>query len=861
MLLRKAIPISAGCLVLVGTYWAQTKPTTQQAAREILENNCLICHGTARMSGLDLRTKETILKGGKRGPAVVPGKAEESLLYLAVTHKGELKMPLGKEPLPSGDVEILRAWINEGARWDEPVVKTGEPSWWAFRKPRRPPVPSVKAAAWVHNPIDAFILGKLEEKGLKPAPPADKRTLVRRAYFDLLGLPPGPAEVKDFVKDSSPTAYEKLIDRLLASPRYGEKWGRHWLDVVRYADTGGFSNDVYFPDAWRYRDYVIKSLNDDKPYDRFVQEQIAGDELWPDTLELEGTAEIPAQKLEHLEARIGTGLYTIGPIGDQTVFNGDVRRHEWLADTADTTGAAFLGLTVGCAQCHDHKFDPIPQRDYYRLQALFAGSEVKEIPVVSPKAFYLFNSGLLRVRAIDEFKGELLRLDDLVRKRIKKEEKAKFPRQVVEAYEVSEDKRTPKQLELADQLDNAIEARMDKDGDLQPVPKKQEYTVAEWEKRQGLLQKIGEGYLKVQARYPTAAVLGHSDLVPEVHIALRGDPKQPGEKVGPGFLSVLSDGKDLSEAAGRSLVPQRRTALALWLTQPDHPLTARVMVNRLWQGHFGRGIVGTPNDFGRQGELPTHPELLDWLAMEFVERSWSLKSMHRLMMLSNTYQMSDQFDENNVRIDADNRYFWRMNRRRMEAEDLRDSVLAVAGKLNLKMGGPAVVLPLSQEELANLGGGDYAFKWPPTHDPEEMNRRSVYLYVKRSFPLPMFATFDMPSSSLSCPRRDVTTVAPQALALLNSSFMLTQAEQFATRLVKEQGQTPDAWIEAGFQLALGRTPSQREKQKFLEFLSQNEAGEKKSAGQPSQNVGGDPSPALVKLCLVLFNLNEFVYID
>jgi hypothetical protein len=369
-----------GFLALV---FGQSEPV-EQTAKSIIESKCLTCHGDARMSDFDLCSRETILKGGKRGSAIVPGNAEGSRLYQAVRRQGELKMPPGKTPLTESEVAALRDWINAGAKLESiPTATAAKPSWWAFRKPVRPPVPAVKETARVRNPIDAFILSKAEEHGLHFAPEADRRTLVRRAYFDLHGLPPTPEQVDEFVNDKSTDAYEKLIDRLLASPRYGERWGRHWLDLVRYADTAGFETDHFYITAWRYRDWVIKSFNDDKPYNTFVQEQIAADELWSTNMDLEGTSKLPKEKEENVNRRIGTSLFTLGSFPIEYTYYGDQFRAEWQADAVDTVGAAFLGLTVGCARCHDHKFDPISQRDYYRMTALFAGSVEREIPLVS----------------------------------------------------------------------------------------------------------------------------------------------------------------------------------------------------------------------------------------------------------------------------------------------------------------------------------------------------------------------------------------------------------------------------------------------------------------------------------------------
>ena len=740
--------------------WLLIPVYAQTTAPAILENRCLACHGQAQTSGLDLRSRESILKGGKRGAAIVPGHAADSLLLRAVLREGELKMPPAA-PLPAAEIAVLRAWIDGGAAWsDTPAAASG---WWSFQKVVRPVPPP-------GNPIDALISRALAQKQLQPAAPAGRRTLIRRAYLDLHGLPPAPAEVEAFVNDNAPDAYEKLIDGLLASPRYGERWGRHWLDVVRYADTGGFETDMYYANAWRYRDYVIKSFNDDKPYDRFVQEQIAGDELWPDDIELNGSYDIPPEKQKHLEARIGTTLYTFGPTYHEAALNGEQLRYEWMTDAVDVTGAAFLGLTIGCARCHDHKFDPISQRDYHRMMAIFAASEEREIAVVNKMQQFAFKAAVPRTLLVDEYKAAIQRLDE------KKDEKSR-------------------------------------------------------EERDRLLHELGKAALEARFTPQTATVLAHREVVHDVRMTVRGDFHGTGDKVGPGFPKVLGGIRDIGDA-------DRRKALALWLTSPDHPLTARVIVNRVWAWHFGRGLVATPGDFGRQGEHPSHPELLDWLASEFVKQGWSLKKLHRAIMLSEAYRRSSAFDERNAKIDPDNRYLWRMNRERMDAETLRDTVLAVSGSLNLKMGGRPVIPPLTEEEKTGMWALN---QWPAALDPAEHNRRSVYLYVKRSFPYPMFTIFDVPDSSESCPRRDSTTVAPQALALLNSGFMLEQASKLAERVQKENASGgEDAWIDAAWRLALGRAATASEKERGRRFLA---------------------DAPLKELCLVLLNMNEFLYVD
>ena len=765
--------------VLTGNAFGQSGSAPAQA---ILEKNCLSCHGASRMSGLDLRERDAILKGGKRGPAVVPGKPEESLLYRAVLRREDLQMPPGKQGLAAADVATLRAWIEAGAPWNSSAPNS-DSSWWAFRKLSGAAPPAVKNTGWVRNPIDAFIVGKLEEKGLHPVAAANRRTLVRRAYFDLHGLPPTPEEVDQFVNDPSPDAYEKLIDRLLASPRYGERWGRRWLDVVRYADTGGFETDVYFMNAWRYRDYIIDSFNADKPYDQFVQEQIAADELWPDNLELDGSYDLPKQKQVDLSKRIGTGLYTIGAVAAEYTFFGDQFRAEWQADAVDTTGAAFLGLTIGCARCHDHKFDPISQRDYYSMAAIFAGSEDREIPIVSQMGIYEYTRYVTRLLIADQLKAKLLRIEGGGKK-----------------------------------------------------SKRAELTPAQKDERERLLRQIGDAYVKAPMRYATANVLVHTEQIPDTHILVRGDFKQKGPKVEPGFLSALGGGS-IVETAERPFVPQRRKALALWMTSKGQALLARVMVNRIWQEHFGRGIVATANDFGRQGEAPTHPELLDWLAGQFIERGWSIKALHRLIMLSSAYRLSSIPDTGNTKIDSENQYFWKMNRRRLEAEALRDAVLATAGTLNLKAGGPPIAVPLTDEEKEGMRDPS---QWPVSSDPADYTRRSVYLYVKRSFRLPMFETFDAPDASASCARREASTVAPQALALMNSEFMSAQADRFAARLAAKHGAASDVLVDAAWASAFGRAPSAEEKQKAVAFLSKS---------------------TLARLCLLMFNMSEFLYVD
>jgi len=748
---RRHVPLLISTLAgaMVGFGGPAASADLANSAKAILETNCLACHGKAQMAGLDLRSREAAIKGGGRGAAIVPGDSESSRLIKAIQREGELKMPPGVDALASTDIAVLREWIDAGASWKK-ASSTAESAWWSFRKPIRP----------AGNSIGEFILAKLNSKGMRPAPTADRRTLARRAYFDLHGLPPRPEQVDEFVADSSPDAYERLIDELLASPRYGERWGRYWLDLVRYADTSGFETDHFYTEAWRYRDWVIESFNQDKPYDVFVQEQIAADEIWGTDTDLEGVLRLPEEKKHNLHRRIGTGLFTLGAFPVEYTYYGDLYRAEWRAEAVDTVGAAFLGLTLECARCHDHKFDPISQRDYYRMSALFAASVEREIPL-----------------------GSLFDIQSATRN---------FPL-----------------LEQAQILKRMAKA-------------------AKGAERDELVRQLGEAYLRAPTPMPIAKVVGHEERVSDTYILNRGDFKDKGEKVEPGFMSALNDAPPIE--SDRS----RRKALAEWLTSPEQPLLARVMVNRIWQHHFGRGLVRTPNDFGRQGDAPTHPELLDWLAVEFAERDWSMKAMHKLIMLSEAYRAASVGNEES---DPGNLYLSRMSRRRLDADAIRDSVLAVSGALNTTMGGVGVIPPLSKEEIL---AARMPRLWPANPDPAEHARRSVYMQMKRSMALPMLQIFDAPDTASSCARRETSTVAPQALAMMNSSFMTQQADAFAKRIREQAGDEPAAAVELGWRLAFGRVPAEQERETALAYLERN---------------------SLPQLALLLFNMSEFIYVD
>ncbi len=725
------------------------------------------------MSDLDLRTSETALRGGTRGPALVPGDPAASLLVQVVAGGGELTMPPSGDRLPESDVETLRAWIDSGAEWADGKRLSNRTSWWSFTKPERPPVPKTAEGSWVRNPIDAFVLAKLRDAGLRPSEPASRRTLARRAYFDLHGLPPTPEEIEEFLQDDSPGAFERLIDRLLESERYGERWGRYWLDLVRYADTSGFETDHFYTTAWRYRDYVIESFNHDKPYTEFVGEQIAADELWPTDMDLEGTLNLPPEKRENVNRRIGTSLFTLGAFPIEYTYYGDQYRAEWRAEAIDTLGSAFLGLTLECARCHDHKSDPITQRDYYRLTAFFAGSAEIEIPLVS-----LFDT-----------------------------------QSSTRSFPLLEQARILKRMAKRSGKNTSAD------------------------ERRAMLERLGEAYLRAPEPYPSAKVLGYEGQLPDTFVLAHGDFRRRGERVDPGFPAALPDGPALQEPKDERFVPRRRAVLAQWLTSPEQPLLGRVMVNRIWQHHFGHGIVRTPSDFGRHGERPTHPELLDWLAVEFAERGWSIKAMHRLIMLSSTYRSSSVSYSEAIEADPDNLLVGRMNRRRLDADAIRDSILAVSGSLNLKMGGVGVILPLTREEIL---AARMPHLWPANPDPDEYNRRSVYLQSKRSLTVPILQIFDAPDTARSCSRRETSTVAPQALAMMNSRFVLDQSDAFAATLRRETDGAPANLVATAWRTALGRAPTLEEHETALAYLDRN---------------------SLPQLCLMLLNMNEFLYVD
>jgi len=656
---------------------------------------------------------------------------------------------------------ILGAALFLGAA-EVPVAPLGnytpaERRHWAFQPRKDPPPPTFTAAdrAWIKTPVDAFILAALAKAGLKPAPAADRPTLIRRVTFDLTGLPPTPEEIDAFVRDRSANAWERVVDRLLRSPHYGEQWGHHWLDVVRFAESDGYEYDMHRPDAWRYRDYVVQSFNDDKPYDEFVKEQLAGDEM-------------DAANQQYL---IASGFNRLGPLrknaGNQDVASS---HNEVLTEMTNIVGAAFLGVTVGCARCHDHKFDPFRQSDYYRLQAHFAQTQPNDLVLASKEEQEAWNAKAAPVQQeMRRLRGQIRRAPD--------GEKAKL------------------EIEL-EELDDKM-----------PAPLASIYAVADEPQKASPIQ-----------------------------ILFHGDYLNPTAKVGVRPLGIL-----LPDATPEVPIDtdKPRLKLAEWIANPANPLTARVMVNRVWQYHFGRGIVSTPNDFGRMGTRPSHPELLDWLASRFVESGWRIKPIHRMILLSSAWCQSDisPIEKTAAEQDSENALLWKFSHRRLEAEEIRDGMLAVAGRLNLKQGGPSFMVPIDPELVLMLKRPQY---WVATRDKSEYDRRTLYMIYKRNLRLPMEEVFDAPDTLLSCARREQSTHAPQALELLNGQTSNDLAGAFAQRLENERA-TPAERIDYAWRLATGRLPSAAEKQLARQFL--------------------DGQASLKEFALAVFNLNAFVYVN
>jgi cytochrome c551/c552 len=873
---------------------------------------CQQCHGDQlQMSGLSLANRAAMLKGGDHGPAIVPGNAASSLLYQRITGQVQPAMPMAPVPkLTAEEIATVKDWINSGApiadepkpapaaavtnakddksllvygSYEERKITDADRQWWAFKKPVRATVPHMSEARWGQNPIDAFVKAKLDEKGLSPAPAADRNTLIRRAYLDLVGLPPSPAEVDAFVKDPSPDAYNKLVDNLLDSPHYGERWARMWLDVARYSDSTGYEYDYDYADAWRYRDYVIKAFNEDKPYNQFIIEQLAGDELEHPTF----------------DSLTATGFVRLGPrVLDRDLENPNYR-FDYLDDMVRTTYQAFQALTINCARCHDHKFDPITRKDYYKSLAIFNGYVEYEQPLVSSDEWNKYKT------AADEINGKVKALNQQIaaieapyKKKLFQATLAKFPADIQEAFRTPEDQRTPGQKLLVAQVSTVRGVDNDAFGG---APAKTKLNEQDEQARKNLEDQIAVLKKQLPPKPPIALGIRDGDFRFTPHPPFQpgtgggiiyesfgfhgkylpspGDHYEPpptyfgstglgsfademkAPVIEPGFLTVLAKGDKFAPDPPRNGYPTsgRRRALAEFIASDDNPLTARVMVNRIWYQHFGQGIVSTPNNFGKMGTEPSNPALLDWLATEFMRQGWSVKQIQRLIMNSETYKMaSAYYQADSATKDPTDEFLWRFLVKRMEAEIIRDSVLAASGDLNLQAGGPAFFPPVPQSVASAV---PIRGTWKLTKEDPSTWRRSIYATVKRNLKYPMFEVFDQPNASLSCERREVTTVPTQALTLFNNETFLLQAEHLAERIQREAGNDPAKQIKLLYRIAYSREASDKEVQQALEFIK-NRSSAEASSSRPG-NIGADEmtlSP-LGEFAHVVLNSNEFLYIN
>ena len=762
-LFRVAVAIVCGDRLIADSPASDESVFFEAKVRPVLVKHCYECHSESAdelQGGLRLDTRAGTRLGGDSGPAVTPGKPSKSLLLSAIRHSG-LKMP-PDEKLSDDVIADIEHWIKKGAPDPrEGAATIAGPAfdlqqarkYWAFQPIRDHEIPTVQNVGWLQTAVDNFVLAKLESKGLQPASTADKFELCRRIYFDLHGLPPSPEQVDAFVHDESPDAYTRLVDQLLSSARYGERWGQHWLDLIRFAETEGFEYDRAIPGAWRFRDFVIQSFNEGKSVDKFIREQIAGDEIDKGDQQL----------------LVAAGFHRLGAVrrnaGNQEVAGS---RNEVLTERTDIIGSAILGLTIGCARCHNHKFDSISQADYYRLQAYFAASHEVDIPTVSENERNKWENETSEIqKQIDTLKTQL------------------------ETQSDDEQKATRAKLEL---LDKAL-----------PTP----------------LSSIG-------------SIKNDFEKATPIHVLRRGEWSLPGDLVSAappavfGVESLLSDEDRIHP----------RSALASWLIDPSNPLTPRVFANRVWQNHFGRGLVATPNDFGRNGQSPSHPELLDYLSAFLVRHEWQIKPLHRLIVLSNTYQQtSHPFSKGlGESMDPNNALLWHFTARRLSAEEIRDSMLTISGQMNYSVGGPSIMLPVDKELVAQLYK---VSQWQVTLAQSERMRRSIYLLAKRNLRLPFMDVFDQPTLQSSCSRREQSTHAPQALELLNGPIANQMAEAFSDRLLRETNGDVESIVNLAFQWVTGRPVSNDERRIATSFLKENSPRE---------------------FAIAMFNLNSFLYV-
>ena len=786
--------------------------------RPILAVHCYRCHSKeVRKGKLRLDEKAVALK------SLVPGRSGESELYrrIASTDPDE-RMPSKGEPLSGREIDLLKRWIDQGAEWGEDA--STRRSHWAFQPVKRPEIPAVKnagpstplGAGWVRTPVDAFVARGHEARGLVPAPEASGATLIRRLSLDLTGLPPGPGEVRAFLEDGSERAYEKLVDRLLESPHYGERWGRHWLDLARFAESSDYEANALRESAWRYRDYVVRSFNEDKPYDLFLRQQIAGDEMSPLTD----------------ETLIATGFLAHGRL-DNNQENRAIQRNDHLVDIVNATGNVVFGLSIGCAQCHAHKWDPITAEDYYRFMGFFIKGQVNNLILEDPEAWKRYRAAI--PRELEPTKKYLALLTSEAKKRLVRDARSKLSDEERKALDTAGEKRSNREKELAAAARKKLEFNRDRirkasSQDDRKLFEELEKKIKRLEKKMprkphawGFYSPASSPHkvdtLKIRGFYPMKY---DPDQLRKASpkVLHRGDPHQAGKTVGAGWPAVLGPTPE-------NLGERTRTALVEWLTRPDHPLTARVFVNYVWQQHFGKGIVATAGDFGLRGEKPSHPGLLDWLASEFARKGWSVKRLHRLIVLSSTYRQASRPHAKNEAIDRENRYLWRWSPRRLEAEAVRDSLLAVSGELDRTLGGKSI-------------------KEKPGSSDTDQTRRSIYYLQKRhDFPS-VQEFFDGPRAGECCPKRYVSTVSLQSLYLINGPFAFERARAFAARVRKDERDDRERQVRRAFELALSRPPTRRDLEDASAFLDR---------------YGKDPARGLDHLCHALMNLNEFVYVQ
>jgi len=878
---------------LVGAGSSMAAPLTfEKDIRPILKTHCFHCHGEAGETegDLDVRLRRFLEKGGKSGPSIVPGDSAKSHL---VEQLASGEMPKGKPKLAEKEIETIIAWIDAGAPTarpepeelgDEYVFTEEDRNWWSFQPVDRPPVPEVKGLT-SKNPLDAFLAAKMRDEGLTFSAQADAPTLIRRLSFDLTGLPPTPEKIDQFssafAKDAD-GAYRALVDELLATPAYGERWGRHWLDVAGYADSDGYTEkDVERKHAWRYRDYVVESFNNDKPYDKFIREQLAGDEIAAQE-KLHVDVDDEALRKRHHDLLVATGFLRMAP--DGTMAKNDLAaRNQCIADTIEIVSSSLYGMTIGCAQCHDHRYDAISHADYYRLRAVFEpGFDVPRWR--NPNARLVALQTKEDIAKAAEIEAEAKKLDaeriakqtefvDEVLGKLLAEKDEAIRADLEKAYRTTAKERTPEQLALL-KLHPKVNKLSSSSLYLYDTTYKTKHaqTIKDMVAKAKAVRDTKPEVTQVQA---FTEVAQKPEAVTPTFVFHRGDFESPTDKVQPGDLSVLDQWRKVEVPENTDALPTtgRRLAFARSITDGEHPLLSRVMVNRIWMHHFGTGIVATAGDFGVLGEKPSHPDLLDWLAMEFVETGWSIKKMHRLILNSQAYRQISLRDSKRDSIDPDNRLLSRQNSRRLEAENLRDALLAVSGKLNTAVGGEPVPVCLSEEGQVVIGvdttdtAGRQTGKFVDLEGEEF--RRSVYVQVRRTKPLEMFAAFDAPDMmEPNCDVRSVTTVSPQSLLLMNNVGMREHAQYFAERLQKDCADDLNAQIERAFRLAYGRPPSADDKNAAVEFVAAQTAYykenptklEKVSGPAPKENAAPELL-GLTALCHGLMSANEFLYVD